>query len=221
MTLACERLAPGWPASITVVGLPASRAIAGELDHIRSIDLLRGLAMMAMALEHVRDVFAAGGLNPRDVADPALLLTRWIAHYSGPTFAFRAGISALLYGAQRRSTCGVIRRLLARGLAPLAFAAVRLACMVPRDSLHIVAQVMFGSLMTAPAALVHRRRRRIAFPPFAVIAQHHLLRSTAVAISHGNPATNKKPPCGARGLSPINRPASGGYSAAWCRHLPS
>jgi len=37
-----------------------------------SIDLLRGLVMVVMALDHTRDFFGVTGMNPRDAADPAL-----------------------------------------------------------------------------------------------------------------------------------------------------
>jgi uncharacterized membrane protein len=70
--------------------------------------------MVVMALDHTRDFFAAGGLNPRDVTEPALFLTRWITHFCAPAFAFLAGISAFLYGTERK-TSEVSRYLFTRG----------------------------------------------------------------------------------------------------------
>ena len=54
---------------------PRDSSTRARLD---SIDLLRGLVMVIMALDHTRDFFGSSGMNPRDVADPALFLTRWI-----------------------------------------------------------------------------------------------------------------------------------------------
>ncbi len=84
-------------------GADSAAANPQQKPRLTSIDLLRGLVMIVMALDHTRDFFSVGGFNPRDVADPALFLTRWITHFCAPIFIFLAGISAFLYGAQGRT----------------------------------------------------------------------------------------------------------------------
>ncbi|MBC7873636.1 MAG: DUF1624 domain-containing protein, partial [Ferruginibacter sp.] len=75
-------------------------------QRIGSIDLLRGLIMIIMALDHTRDFFHTEGLtgdplNP-DTSYPILYFTRWITHFCAPTFVFLSGLSAWLQG--RRKT---------------------------------------------------------------------------------------------------------------------
>jgi len=73
-------------------------------NRIESIDFLRGLVMVIMALDHVRDYFFFGSFtsNPSDLAitTPLLFYTRIITHYCAPVFILLTGTSAYLYGAK-------------------------------------------------------------------------------------------------------------------------
>jgi len=60
----------------------------GGQARIVSIDILRGLVMAIMALDHTRDFFGTSGFNPRDVMEPALFLTRWVTHFARPPSSF-------------------------------------------------------------------------------------------------------------------------------------
>lgn len=87
---------------------------------IESIDLLRGVVILLMALDHVRMYFGQGTwwAEPTNLhtTTPLLFLTRWITHFCAPVFIFLAGTSTYLYGARQQSTGQVSRYLLKRGM---------------------------------------------------------------------------------------------------------
>ncbi|TCD10414.1 DUF1624 domain-containing protein [Pedobacter frigidisoli] len=86
---------------------------------ILSIDILRGLVMIIMALDHTRDFFHIGAMTG-DPLDPetttgVLFFTRWITHFCAPTFVFLSGLSAYL-SAQSKTRAAASAFLLKRGL---------------------------------------------------------------------------------------------------------
>jgi uncharacterized membrane protein len=78
---------------------------ASSKTRITSIDLLRGIIMVIMALDHVRDYFHAqamtGDPTNLETTTPQLFFTRWITHYCAPVFVFLAGTSIYLQGLKK------------------------------------------------------------------------------------------------------------------------
>src|ERR1700720_2260072 len=70
---------------------------------IESIDLVRGVVMLIMAIDHSRDHLLSGHPDPTNLASttPLLFFTRWITHFCAPIFVFLSGISAWLAGTRR------------------------------------------------------------------------------------------------------------------------
>ncbi len=89
------------------------------MKRVIAIDVTRGLVMVIMALDHVRDLLHTPALtqSPTDLATttPEIFLTRWITHLCAPTFVFLSGTSAYL-SLRKRNDTSARRFLLKRGV---------------------------------------------------------------------------------------------------------
>jgi uncharacterized membrane protein len=85
---------------------------------LEAIDLLRGLLMVLMALDHTRDYFSNAVVAPGDALHswPALFATRWVTHLCAPGFILLAGASAWLQRERGKSRSELSRFLVTRGL---------------------------------------------------------------------------------------------------------
>lgn len=85
---------------------------------IESIDMMRGIVMVIMALDHTRDFFTITNFNPTDLtkASTALFITRFITHYCAATFVFLAGTGAFLSLRRGKTKGEAARFLISRGI---------------------------------------------------------------------------------------------------------
>ena len=111
--------------SASVVGRTASAPRA----RIESVDVVRGVIMIVMALDHTRDFFGIPGQNPTDLskASAALFLTRWITYFCAPVFFLLTGTGAYL-SLRRKSPRELSRFLFTRGVWLIFLEIVVLRC---------------------------------------------------------------------------------------------
>jgi uncharacterized membrane protein len=167
-----QRARPARPRS------PAPAAVRRRLDHV---DLLRGLVMVIMVLDHVRAFLTEVRFDPTDLSrtDLALFGTRWITHFCAPTFVFLAGASAWITGI-RRTRGELARFLLTRGLWLILLELTVISfgwSFSTRMAVGAVAQVIWviGASMVVLAALIHLPRTAIAAFGLALVLGHNLL----------------------------------------------
>ena len=123
-------------------------AIPGTKYRIESIDILRGLIMLIMALDHTRDYIHLNNPNPTDLATttPILFFTRWITHFCAPLFIFLSGISAQLAGT-RRTKAQLSAFLIKRGLWLIVVEVVVISFALTLDpGYHLVMLLVFWSI---------------------------------------------------------------------------
>ncbi len=151
---------------------------------LTEIDILRGLAIALMALDHVRDYFFEGGfrVNPLDPAQTTawLYVTRWVTHLCAPTFVLLAGVSIYLQRFRGKTTERLSTFLLVRGfwLIALELTVLSFAWSFAMPYLLFM-QVIWaiGWCMVVMAALVWLPRWLVLAVGIAIVGGHNLLDS--------------------------------------------
>lgn len=161
---------------------------------LQSIDALRGLVIVVMLLDHVRETFYlhAQVSDPMDLAatDPALFFSRLLAHVCAPVFVFLTGLSAFLYGSRHADgQAATSAFLFKRGLflVALEFTLVNFAWTFQLPPQVIYLQVIWaiGLSMIALAALLWLPRGVLVALGVALVAGHNLLDGLHFPVGHG------------------------------------
>ena len=161
---------------------PDTLARLSARTRVQAIDVLRGLVIVIMALDHVRDYFHNSGYayNPLDpnATTPLIYATRWVTHFCAPTFVFLAGVSAWLQGAKGKAPASLARFLLTRGLWLIVLEVTVIAFgwsfsipLLP----HLQVIWAIGLSMCALAALVWLPTPVVLACGIAILAGHNLL----------------------------------------------
>src|SRR6202521_5328854 len=115
---------------MAAIAEPVVASVVTKRVRIESIDVVRGVIMILMALDHVRDFFGNSGLNPTNPATTTvpLFFTRWITHFCAPVFFLLTGTGAYL--ALRKTSRGELSRFLfTRGLWLIVLEITLLRCL--------------------------------------------------------------------------------------------
>jgi uncharacterized membrane protein len=160
---------------------PKAAQPAGLRPRLDAIDLLRGVVMVLMALDHTRDYFSHTPFDPTDLSqtNTALFLTRWMTHFCAPVFVFLAGTGAFLYGVRGKTRPQLAWFLFSRGLwlVVLEFTLVQLGWSFQLFPGRYLAQVIaaIGGSMIVLAALVFLPTWAVALTGVLLIAGHNAL----------------------------------------------
>ncbi len=150
-----------------------------HVSRLDCVDVLRGIVMVVMALDHVRDYFSAPGFSPEDLAHTSgpLFFTRFITHFCAPVFFLLAGTGGYLSLARGKSVGEISRFYWTRGLW-----LVLLSLTVVSYAWTFIFHFWFGGVlwalgwaMVAMAIIVRLPLRWIAASGVGVIVMHNLL----------------------------------------------
>ncbi len=152
-----------------------------SIGRITSVDVLRGLVMIVMALDHTREYFHAGaaGLDPTDSIRSNLLLygTRWVTYFCAPTFVLLSGLSAYLRGIRSHSRAELSWFLATRGIWLIILEETVVALGFTFRPAYLFFQVVWviGAGFLVLALLCRLPARVVLVIGAAIVAGHNLL----------------------------------------------
>ena len=191
-------------------------AIPQTKRRIDSIDLLRGIVMVIMMLDHTRDFIhnALFQFDPTDLSrtNVALFFTRWITHYCAPVFVFLAGTGAYFQFARGKSKAELSRFLITRGLwlIFLELTVVKFGVFFNPDIRFLgFLQVIWviGVSMIVLAVLIYLPKSAIAAFGVLMIALHNLF--DTISVKGWNGPGTPVPGAGAKLWMLLHKPFSG------------
>lgn len=154
---------------------------------IQSVDVVRGLIMLIMALDHTREYFTSPVISPTDLthASAALFLTRWITHFCAPVFFLLTGTGAFL-SLRRKSRSELSRFLFTRGLWLIFLEIVVTRCLGWQFNFDYRLTMLFvlwalGWSMIALSVLVRFPTRAVVAFGVVLIVAHNLFDSVNAA----------------------------------------
>jgi uncharacterized membrane protein len=155
--------------------------VKGGSRRVESVDAVRGVIMVLMALDHTRDFFGVPGDDPTDLsrASAALFLTRWVTHFCAPVFFLLLGTGARLR-LEKVSTAALSRFLFTRGLWLILLEVTVLRCLSYQFNFdyHVTMLVVIWALgwaMIVLAGLVWLPLPAVTAFGLVLIAGHNLL----------------------------------------------
>jgi uncharacterized membrane protein len=172
---------------MTAVDVVADEAVrpspgpVGTRPRLEAVDVVRGVIMIIMALDHTRDYFGIPGQSPTNMATTttALFFTRWITHFCAPVFFLLTGTGAFL--SLRKKCVGELSRFLfTRGLWLIFLELVLFRCLALqfnadyRVTMLIVLWALGWAMITL-SLLVRLPATTVAMIGVAMIALHNLL----------------------------------------------
>src|SRR5271170_392459 len=160
-----------------------AEVVTAKRVRLESVDIVRGVIMIVMALDHVRDFFGVPGVSPTDLDQTtiALFFTRWITHICAPVFYLLTGTGAYL-SLRKQTKRELSRFLFTRGLWLIFLEVVVTRCLGWQFNFdyHVTMLIVLWALgwaMIVLSVLVYLPASVVTAFGVVMIATHNLLDS--------------------------------------------